>query len=157
MQRSREPTGSDDAGRANLRLVGDEQSGTGYADWDDCYRDNVGRVHRMLYAKVGNRADAEDLTAEVFLAAWDRCASTSPGPRFVPTWATTARSALAGFWRRRAAVEVTCDHRRSDLTSLVDDDPVDEDRPRPPRSRAGAVCRTAIGGSWSYGSWTVAR
>ena len=33
------------------------------------YRDNVDRVYRMMVAKVGNRPDAEDLTAEVFLTA----------------------------------------------------------------------------------------
>jgi sigma-70-like protein len=41
----------------------------GYSNWEAVYRDNVGWVYRMLYAKLGNRPDAEDLTAEVFLAA----------------------------------------------------------------------------------------
>lgn len=33
------------------------------------YQDNVNWVYRMLFARVGNRADAENLTTEVFLAA----------------------------------------------------------------------------------------
>ena len=40
-----------------------------YADWREVYDDNVVRIHRLMYGKVGNRPDAEDLTAEVFLAA----------------------------------------------------------------------------------------
>jgi len=44
-------------------------TGETYADWEAVYRDNVDRVYRTMFAKVGNRPDAEDLTAEVFLAA----------------------------------------------------------------------------------------
>ena len=40
-----------------------------YADWESVYRDNVERLYRLMYARVGNRADAEDLTAEVFKTA----------------------------------------------------------------------------------------
>src|SRR5580704_16616544 len=39
-----------------------------YPNWDAIYLDNVERVYRIMYARVGNRADAEDLTAEVFQA-----------------------------------------------------------------------------------------
>ena len=48
-----------------LRLV----EGETYADWDAAYLDNVGRLYRLMYSRVGNRPDAEDLTAEVFKAA----------------------------------------------------------------------------------------
>jgi RNA polymerase sigma-70 factor (ECF subfamily) len=40
-----------------------------YADWEAIYEDNATWVYRTMFARVGNRADAEDLTAEVFLAA----------------------------------------------------------------------------------------
>jgi hypothetical protein len=40
-----------------------------YPVWEAVYRDNVERVYRLMFAKVGNRPDAEDLTADVFLAA----------------------------------------------------------------------------------------
>src|SRR5690242_501724 len=42
---------------------------TGYPDWDSAYLDNVGRLYRLMFSKVGNRPDAEDLTSEVFRAA----------------------------------------------------------------------------------------
>src|SRR5579864_1386019 len=51
-------------GERRLRAV----DGDAYASWDDIYTDNVVRLYRLIYAKVGNRADAEDLTTEVFLA-----------------------------------------------------------------------------------------
>jgi DNA-directed RNA polymerase specialized sigma24 family protein len=38
-------------------------------DWESIYRDNVDRIYRLMYSRVGNRPDAEDLTSEVFKAA----------------------------------------------------------------------------------------
>src|SRR6478735_8865145 len=40
-----------------------------YSDWESVYRDNVDPLYRLMYARVGNRADAEDLTSEVFTTA----------------------------------------------------------------------------------------
>lgn len=62
-----------------LRLV----TGERYADWEAIYQDNAIWVYRMLYAKVGNRPDAEDLTDEVFLAALRplRVSATAPEVR----------------------------------------------------------------------------
>ena len=37
-----------------------------YQDWESVYRDNVDRLYRLMFSRVGNRPDAEDLTAEVF-------------------------------------------------------------------------------------------
>ena len=36
---------------------------------DSAFRDNAARIYRFIYAKVGNREAAEDLTGEVFLKA----------------------------------------------------------------------------------------
>lgn len=40
-----------------------------YPNWEAAYKDNVGRLYRLMYARVGNRPDVEDLTVEVFRAA----------------------------------------------------------------------------------------
>jgi DNA-directed RNA polymerase specialized sigma24 family protein len=53
------------AGPRPLRAVPND----GYTDWEAVYQDNAAWVYRTLFARVGNRADAEDLTTEVFLAA----------------------------------------------------------------------------------------
>src|SRR3954454_379774 len=155
LQRRGEAMGCDDPVRVRLRLVSDEQSDTGYAAWDDMYRDNVKRVHRMLYAKVGNRADAEDLTGEVFLAVLRPLRLDVSRAEIRGYLGATARSVLAGFWRRRAAVEVTA-ITADDVTTLVEDGrDVDEE---PGRSmRCSPASRIATAASWSYGSWKAVR
>src|SRR2546430_1122223 len=36
-------------------------------DWTAVYRENAVAIYRYVYARVGNRPDAEDLTTQVFL------------------------------------------------------------------------------------------
>jgi RNA polymerase sigma factor (sigma-70 family) len=91
------------AGVPVLRVVSAEF----YPDWEAVYRDNVDRVYRLMFAKVGNRADAEDLTTEVFLAALRplRVSATVGEVRAYLT--STARTVLAGHWRRTLGREIT--------------------------------------------------
>ena len=88
---------------ALLRLVGDEA----YPDWEQLYADNVVRVYRLLYSKVGNRQDAEDLAAEVFLAAFRPLRLSASRPEVRAYLAATARTVLAGYWRTRLGIAVT--------------------------------------------------
>ena len=53
--------------RTSLRVVSDTESC--YPDWETVYADNAIWVYRMIVRRIGNVPDAEDLTAEVFLAA----------------------------------------------------------------------------------------
>jgi RNA polymerase sigma factor (sigma-70 family) len=86
-----------------LRAVGSDA----YADWDEVYADNVVWIYRLLFGKVGNRPDAEDLTTEVFLAVFGPLRLNAARSQVRAYLAATARTALAGFWRRRLGVEVT--------------------------------------------------
>ena len=52
-----------------------------YPNWDAVYRDNVTWVYRLMYGKVGNQPDAEDLTAEVFMTALGHCGFRRACPR----------------------------------------------------------------------------
>jgi DNA-directed RNA polymerase specialized sigma24 family protein len=90
-------------GQPSRPPVSDQQ----YADWDEIYRDNVERLYRLMYSKVGNRPDAEDLTAEVFLAALKPLRTAASRGEVRSYLAATARTVLAGFWRRRLGVQVT--------------------------------------------------
>jgi RNA polymerase sigma factor (sigma-70 family) len=97
-----------------------------YADWDDIYSDNVARIYRMMYSRVGNRPDAEDLTAEVFLAALRPLRTGASRGEVRGYLAATAQSKLAGFWRRCLGVEVTTLDQDTALR-LLDDSPSESD------------------------------
>jgi len=78
-----------------------------YADWREVYDDNVVRIHRLMYAKVGNRPDAEDLTAAVFLAALGPMRLSVSRGEVRAYLLRAAQTVLASYWRRRLGVEVT--------------------------------------------------
>jgi RNA polymerase sigma factor (sigma-70 family) len=82
-------------------------NGEFYPDWEAVYRDNVDRVYRLMFAKVGNRPDAEDLTAEVFLAALRPLRVSASAPEVRAYLVATARTVLAGHWRRTLGREIT--------------------------------------------------
>ena len=70
-----------------------------YADWESVYSDNIDLLYRSIYAKVGNRADAEDLTSEVFRTAL-RPLRLDVSKREVRSYLlTTAQTVLASHWR----------------------------------------------------------
>ncbi len=86
-----------------LRVVPDG----GYPDWEAVYQDNATWVYRTIYARVGNRADAEDLTAEVFLAALRPLRLTASIGEVRSYLRATARTVLAAHWRETLGREVT--------------------------------------------------
>jgi RNA polymerase sigma factor (sigma-70 family) len=90
-------------------------AGGSYADWEAIYEDNVTRVYRMLLAGVGNRADAEDLTAEVFLAALRPLRLSATVPQVRAYLRVVARTALAAHRRATSGVEVTSIEEIGDL------------------------------------------
>ena len=102
-----------------------------YPDWTAVYRDNVDRIYRVMYAKVGNRPDAEDLTAEVFAAALRPLRVSASVGEVRAYLLAAARTVLAGYWRRTLGREVTT------LDETVE--AVFEDPPEPSK----AVGRTA--------------
>jgi RNA polymerase sigma factor (sigma-70 family) len=95
----------DPAGRRGLRVVPDA-SGR-YADWEAVYQDNATWVYRTIFARVGNRADAEDLTAEVFLAALRPLRISATVAEVRAYLRATARTVLAAHWRATMGREIT--------------------------------------------------
>jgi RNA polymerase sigma-70 factor (ECF subfamily) len=59
------------------------------------------RVYAFIYSRVGNQADAEDLTQQVALKALPRLREGEPAPAIRGYLFATARSVLATFWSGR--------------------------------------------------------
>ena len=92
-----------------------------YQDWEALYADNVARVYRLMFAKVGNRPDAEDLTSQVFVASYPRLRVTAVVAQVRAYLAATARTVLAEHWRRTLGHQVTeIDPDRDDLADPGD-------------------------------------
>jgi RNA polymerase sigma-70 factor, ECF subfamily len=101
---------------ARLRVVDADT----YTDWESVYRDNVDRLYRLMYARVGNRPDAEDLTSEVFRTALGPLRLASSKGEVRSYLLVTAQTVLASHWRRTLGVSVTSIDPESDLDALTE-------------------------------------
>ena len=115
------PTSRDVRGEENLANTVPSATfdAAAYPDWDAAYLDNVGRLYRLMYRKVGNRPDAEDLTSEVFRAALGPLRLTASKGEVRAYLLATARTVLASHWQRRAGLEVTHIDPDADLRYLA--------------------------------------
>ena len=73
------------------------------ADFAQVYREYVTRVYRYVYARVGNKEDAEDVTAQVFFEALERWPSYREQGKVAAWLFTIARRRVADYHRRRRA------------------------------------------------------
>src|SRR6476619_214516 len=71
-----------------------------YPSWHAIYLDNVERRYRIIYIRVGNRPDAEDLTAQVFQAALGPLQTSASIGEVRAYLLATSRTVLAAHWRR---------------------------------------------------------
>jgi RNA polymerase sigma factor (sigma-70 family) len=67
----------------------------------DIALDELELVYAFIYARVGNRADAEDLTQQVAMKAIPRLREGAPASAIRGYLFATARSVLGGFWSTR--------------------------------------------------------
>jgi len=74
--------------------------------WEDVYRATVILVYRYIYARVGNRPDAEDLTTQVYMRALPRLRLAAAIEEIRSYLVTTARTVLADHWRDRYDVRL---------------------------------------------------
>ncbi|AYF78419.1 RNA polymerase sigma factor [Nocardia yunnanensis] len=127
-ERQAQPVPSSGSGR-ELRLV----SGDSYASWEAVYKDNVTWVYALMFGKVGNKPDAEDLTAEVFMAALKPLRITASAPEVRAYLRATARTVLAAHWKARMGREITT------IEGDIADDPPEELPDSGAEARAKAV------------------
>lgn len=109
------------------------------------FQENATKIYTFIYSKVGNREVAEDLTSQVFLKAvrWlaeDRSADS------IRSWLyTTARTAIADYWREQGQRRQISLDAMGDLLFCGTDGPAEVRRTReralrilealPPRER----------------------
>jgi RNA polymerase sigma-70 factor (ECF subfamily) len=105
-----------------------------YGDWESVYRDNVDRLYRLMYARVGNRPDAEDLTSEVFTTALRPLRLSASKGEVQSYLLLTARTVLAAHWRRRLGQPVTAIDPVSDLGYLTEPSGPDQPSDAPVRA-----------------------
>ena len=110
-----------------------------YPDWDAIYRDNVVRLYRLMYVKVGNHPDAEDLTTEVFMAALGPLRPSASRGEVRAYLTATARTVLAGYWRRRLGVQVTSIDPEMDAVYLMEEPSPHSDAPARARRLLNAL------------------
>lgn len=108
----------------------------GYPDWDVLYRDNVTWIYRLLFGKVGNHPDAEDLTAEVFMTALGPLRLSASVPEVRKYLLLTARTVLASYWAGRMGRAITV---IEDEVALADPEPVCGDASEQVRSVLGRL------------------
>jgi RNA polymerase sigma-70 factor (ECF subfamily) len=69
------------------------------ARFEAIYDEHVTAIHRFVYARVGNRPDAEDLTGQVFMRAVEQLDVDRPAPQISAWLYRVAQNAVADYWR----------------------------------------------------------
>jgi len=70
-----------------------------HGSFERIYDQHVVQIYRFIYARVGNRPDAEDLTAQVFMRAVEQL-DTTREPGQITAWLyRVAQNAMADYWR----------------------------------------------------------
>ncbi|HEV3231776.1 MAG TPA: sigma-70 family RNA polymerase sigma factor [Candidatus Dormibacteraeota bacterium] len=83
----------------SLRVLPSERGAPEPSGWEAVYSATVVPVYRYVYARVGNRPDAEDLTTQVFMRALPRLRLGAPEEEIRGYLFATARTVLADHWR----------------------------------------------------------
>src|SRR5205814_6950892 len=83
----------------------------------DIALDELELVYAFIYARVGNRADAEDLTQQVAMKAIPRLRQGAPASAIRGYLFATARSVLGAFWSTRLGLSEA--ELREDLVLAV--------------------------------------
>lgn len=100
---SERPPRVDGAGASSDSTAVPSAGGTA---WEAVYRDHVMAVHRFAAARTGNRPDAEDVTAQVFLRALPRLRYDATSGEIRGYLLATARTVLVEHWTARFGVPV---------------------------------------------------
>jgi len=77
----------------------DARPAVDHGPFEKIYDQHVVQIYRFIHARVGNRPDAEDLTAQVFMRAVEQL-DTTRDPGQITAWLyRVAQNAIADYWR----------------------------------------------------------
>jgi RNA polymerase sigma-70 factor (ECF subfamily) len=67
--------------------------------FEEIYDEHVVPIYRFIHARVGNRPDAEDLTAQVFMRAIEQLDTSRDRGQIVSWLYRVSQNAIADYWR----------------------------------------------------------
>jgi RNA polymerase sigma-70 factor (ECF subfamily) len=77
----------------------DPRPAVDHGRFEEIYDRHVVPIYRFIHARVGNRPDAEDLTAQVFVRAVEQL-DTTRDPGQIASWLyRVSQNAIADYWR----------------------------------------------------------
>jgi len=77
----------------------DARPAVDHGRFEEIYDHHVVPIYRFIHARVGNRPDAEDLTAQVFVRAVEQL-DTTRDPGQIASWLyRVSQNAIADYWR----------------------------------------------------------
>jgi len=77
----------------------DEAATAIYSDWESVYQDNVVGIYQLVFRRVGNAADAEDLAEDVLIRTLKTLRFPAPVHNVRSYLVKTAKTVLADHWR----------------------------------------------------------
>ena len=128
------PGGTSEAADVALAAAGDQRA------FERLYRLHVARIHSLARRMTGAEGDADELTQDVFVRAWERL-GTYRGEAAFGTWLHRLAVNVVLNWRRSAAAE------RRWIEAGADADLISRTRPGRPEALdlEGAVARLPAG------------
>jgi len=82
-----------------------DQASAIYTDWESVYQDNVVGIYQLVFRRVGNAADAEDLAEDVLIRTLKTLRLPAPVHNVRSYLVKTAKTVLADHWRSHYAAQ----------------------------------------------------
>jgi RNA polymerase sigma-70 factor (ECF subfamily) len=105
--------------------------------FEEIYDEHVVPIYRFIYARVGNRPDAEDLTAQVFMRAVEQLDTTRDDGQIVSWLYRVSQNAIADHWRAFYRLPMI----GTEQVAPGWEPPQPDELPEPPGQTAAAVRR----------------
>lgn len=107
--------------------------------FEEIYDAHVVAIYRYIYARVGNRPDAEDLTAQVFMRAVEQLDVTRDAPQITSWLYRVSQNAIADHWRAFYRLPLVTEDRLAPGWEPVAGEPVAGRTPDHAAARVEAV------------------